>query len=246
MSRYSVILDANILFSGIKRDILLRVAMNGLYRPRWSSHVLGEVKFSLAKFRNASDEDIDTIISKLNKDFPDALIYGYKPLIAGLELPDANDRHILAAAIRGRCDGIVTENIRDFPKEVLGQYGLDVARTDDFLCYQMDIDEPMVIFSVLQVLHALKKKKKKKFSFTDYLSILRKDHLTGFANRLERLKEVFEFMGEGMREIIEEGAHLDEAKLAEVIPLDMHREKNQRQKEEEQKEPKEKKADTPD
>ena len=243
MSRYSVILDANILFSGIKRDILLRIATNGLYRPRWSSHVLGEVKFSLAKFRNASDEDIALLISTLNDDFPDALIYGYKSLITGLELPDANDRHILAAAIRGRCDGIVTENVRDFPKEVVGQYGLDVARTDDFLCYQLDIDEPMVIFAVLRNLYALRRKWKN-FSFTDYLRILRKDRLMGFADRLERLKDVIEFMEKEMRPLLEKDAPLDEANMGKVIPLDLHREKGE--KKEEGGETKEKKADTPD
>jgi hypothetical protein len=59
----------------------------------------------------------------------DAVVNGYEKLIPSLTLPDPKDRHILAAAIVGRCDVIVTQNLRDFPEEALSPFGGRALRT---------------------------------------------------------------------------------------------------------------------
>lgn len=63
----------------------------------------------------------------------DALVSGFEDLIEGLHLPDPNDRHVLAAAIRGKADVIVTANLRDFPANVLGQFGIEPQHPDAFI-----------------------------------------------------------------------------------------------------------------
>jgi len=69
----------------------------------------------------------------------DAKVTGYEPLIESLSLPDPNDRHVLAAAIRCNADAIVTFNLKDFPLDALAPYGIDVIHPDDFMYYQIDM-----------------------------------------------------------------------------------------------------------
>ena len=57
----------------------------------------------------------------------------YESLIPSLDLPDPDDRHVLAAAIVGRCDVIVPQNLKDFPANVLDRYGIDKQHPDEFL-----------------------------------------------------------------------------------------------------------------
>jgi hypothetical protein len=63
----------------------------------------------------------------------DSLVDGYRPLIPSLVLPDAGDRHVLAAAIVARCDLIVTQNLADFPREALQPFGIEAQHPDQFL-----------------------------------------------------------------------------------------------------------------
>ena len=69
----------------------------------------------------------------------ECLVTGYEPLLPALELPDPDDRHILAAAIAGRCDVIVTFNLRDFPEDAVSPYGIDVLHPDNVLSNYLDL-----------------------------------------------------------------------------------------------------------
>jgi hypothetical protein len=71
---------------------------------------------------------------------PDWKVEGYGDLVAGLMLPDADDRHVVAAAIRGHADCIITTNLKDFPSEYLSQFDLEVFHPDDFIVLQLDLD----------------------------------------------------------------------------------------------------------
>lgn len=75
-------------------------------------------------------------------------------MIDGLELPDPKDRHVLAAAIKTNANVIVTNNIKDFPKEYLASFGLTAKTADDFLTYIIDLnpDQALKAFKEL-VLH---------------------------------------------------------------------------------------------
>ena len=69
----------------------------------------------------------------------DALVTRYEDLIDGLHLPDPDDRHVLAAAIRGRADVIVTANLRDFPANILGEFGIEAQHPDAFILYLLNL-----------------------------------------------------------------------------------------------------------
>lgn len=81
----------------------------------------------------------------MNAHVRDCLVTDYEPLIESLTLPDKDDRHVLAAAIKGRCDLIVTMNIKDFPAEELDKYGIEAQHPDDFIFYLMDLVPEAVV-----------------------------------------------------------------------------------------------------
>ncbi len=72
----------------------------------------------------------------------------YESLIAGIELPDPNDRHVLAAAIKGQAQAIITYNLSDFPREKLDPFGVEAIHPDDFIVYQFDLNEAAVCRAV--------------------------------------------------------------------------------------------------
>lgn len=81
----------------------------------------------------------------MDKHAAEALVTGYEDLIPGLQLPDPDDRHVLAAAIRCQADVIVTINLRDFPPDVLGEFGLEAQHPDAFIGRLFDLSPELVI-----------------------------------------------------------------------------------------------------
>lgn len=79
---------------------------------------------------------------------PDSLIVGYEELIPTLTLPDPDDRHVLAAAIHGGADGIVTFNLKDFPSSVLDAYGIEAIHPDEFVVRLLESSPESVCFAV--------------------------------------------------------------------------------------------------
>lgn len=72
--------------------------------------------------------------------FPDAEVVHFEPLIEALYLPDANDRHLLVAAIRCQADMIVTANLKDFPAAALVPYEVEAQHPDDFVLNLIDLN----------------------------------------------------------------------------------------------------------
>jgi hypothetical protein len=95
-------------------------------------------------------------------------------LISGLSLPDENDRHILAAAIQGRVDVIVTWNIRDFPDDILSQHGIETQTPDEFISNLLDL-YPEEVCGVLQA--ARLRLKKPSATAEEYIQKLKKNEL---------------------------------------------------------------------
>jgi hypothetical protein len=118
----------------------------GAFRPLWSEAVEEEALRALCEIH--PDIDPSRFYSRfrsMNEAFEDARVSGWEPLVEGLELPDPNDRHVLAAAIRGRADVIVTENVRDFPTTALAPLGMEAVRLDDFLLSQFDLSVTVTV-----------------------------------------------------------------------------------------------------
>ena len=131
--RFVVVLDANVLYPFRVRDALLRFAEAGLFRARWSPLILDEWKRSLLEKRPDLEVSVNSQIAAMKQAFPESFVDGAEGLIDGLKLPDPDDRHVLATAIRTGAEHIVTENLRDFPDESLESFGITAVTADDFL-----------------------------------------------------------------------------------------------------------------
>ncbi len=118
MAGPTALLDANVLYPAGLRDLLLRLADRYLFAPLWSADIHAEWMRSLLAGRPDIDASVlDRPREVMDDHFPDALVDGYEDIAAGLDLPDPDDHHVLAAAIHGRANVIVTRNLRDFPAD---------------------------------------------------------------------------------------------------------------------------------
>jgi hypothetical protein len=179
---YTALLDACVLYSAPKTDLLLRLGLADLYRPRWTAEIHGEWMRSLAADRpDIGWERIQRRRTQMDAHARDALVTGHMDLVPSLELPDPNDRHVLAAAIVGRADVIVTDNIADFPPAALAAYGIDVQSPDEFLCHLLDLASAPVCRVVGELLGALGNPG---MSVEEYLHSLERHGLPGFAASL--------------------------------------------------------------
>lgn len=93
----------------------------------------------------------------MNEAVEDCLIHGYERIIESLVLPDVDDRHVLAAAIAGHADAIVTFNLKDFPAEAIDVHGIEVLHPDDFLVAQYGLDQIKVLGTVKAMRQRLKR-----------------------------------------------------------------------------------------
>jgi predicted nucleic acid-binding protein len=140
---YTAFLDTCTLFGGYLCDTLLRLAEADLYQPQWSPDVLDELRRNLLQ-RGLAETAVDHRINSMRRAFPEAEVIGYQALIPGLTCHE-KDRHVLAAAIRGNADAIITFNTRDFPTTSTQPYDIDVAHPDEFLLDRLDLDLDSII-----------------------------------------------------------------------------------------------------
>jgi predicted nucleic acid-binding protein len=136
---FVVILDANVLYPFRTRDVLLTFAQQGLFRARFTADIIEEWTGNLIANKPDLEESVRQQATIIATVFGDCLVEGYEPLIQGLNLPDRNDRHVLAAAIKCSAQIIVTENQKDFPTEILDQYGIEALGADDMLANTYDL-----------------------------------------------------------------------------------------------------------
>ncbi|MFI6815477.1 PIN domain-containing protein [Nonomuraea sp. NPDC050328] len=126
--------DANVLYGNEVRDLLIRVACSGLVRAHWSAEILDEVTRNLAANRpDIPSDKLSTLCKLMNAAIPGALVSGCEELTESLKLPDPDDRHVLATAIKAGAEVIVTSNLKDFPADVLATYGITAKSPDDFI-----------------------------------------------------------------------------------------------------------------
>jgi len=117
---------------------------------------------------------VERIRDLMNEHAPDCIVSNYEDLIPGLTLPDPDDRHVLAAAIRAGADAIVTFNLADFPQEVLAKYDIEAMHPDEFIDRLLDLDSEAVRAAVKLDRESLKKPPK---SVDEYLADLERQGL---------------------------------------------------------------------
>lgn len=179
---YTALLDACVLYSAPLRDLLLRLAVTDLYRAKWSADIHSEWMRKLATNRtDIPTARIERLRELMDSGVRDALVENYAHLVPTLVLPDPDDRHVLAAAIVGRADLIVTFNLADFPSAALEPYGVEVQHPDEFLCHQLDL-APDLVRSVVRELRAGLTNPPQ--AADEYLATLARHGLTAFADAL--------------------------------------------------------------
>jgi predicted nucleic acid-binding protein len=131
--------DANVLYPAPLRDLFIRLAHAGLVRARWTETIHDEwIRNVLADNPAVSPERLTRTRSLMNEAIRDCLVSGYEDLITSLSLPDPDDRHVLAAAIRAGAEVIVTFNLKDFPARILAGYNVEAMHPDDFIISLFD------------------------------------------------------------------------------------------------------------
>lgn len=131
---FTALYDANVLHPPGLRDLLVRLGQTGLFRARWSEKILDEmVRSILVRRPDLDPERLARTRSLMCDAVADCLVTGYEPLIDGLQLPDLDDRHVLAAAIRCSAQVIVTSNLDDFPPSALERFNIEAQAPDQFI-----------------------------------------------------------------------------------------------------------------
>ncbi|PAU86022.1 PIN domain-containing protein [Pseudomonas sp. WN033] len=145
-SPFTAIYDACVLYPAPLRDFLMWLGLSGRFRARWSRDIHEEWKRNLLLNRqDLTRAQLDRTSDLMDRAIPDGLVEGYEGLIAGLNLPDMNDRHVLAAAIRCGASVIVTFNERDFPDQALAPFGVESQHPDEFVDNLFDLDAAAVV-----------------------------------------------------------------------------------------------------
>lgn len=176
MSGFTAFYDANVLYPAELRNLLMHLAMTGLFRARWSDGVHEEWITALLRNRpDLSRDKLERTRMLMDRHAPDALVTGYEDLIEGLQLPDPGDRHVLAAAIRARADVIVTANVRDFPADILTPFEIEAQHPDDFVTQLLDLAPAIVPEAARRHRESLKNPAK---TIEEYLLTLERQGLT--------------------------------------------------------------------
>jgi predicted nucleic acid-binding protein len=150
----TVVYDACVLYSAPLRDLLMQLALEDIFCARWSDRIQEEwIRNLLANRSDLSREQLERTRQQMETHVIDCLITDYESIIETLELPDQNDRHVLAAAIRSHSSFIVTFNLADFPHAILKQHGVEAILPDDFIAR-------LIAFAPKKVLEAAHKRRR--------------------------------------------------------------------------------------
>jgi predicted nucleic acid-binding protein len=174
---FTALYDASVLYPAAVRNLLMRLALSGLFRARWSERIHDE--WTRAVLRDRPDltrEKLARTRALMDAHASDALVEGFEALIDTLALPDSDDRHVLAAAIHGRADVIVTANLRDFPAEALRPFGIAARHPDEFVLHLLDLAPAAVARAAREHRESLRSPPK---NVEIYLETLTRHGLTG-------------------------------------------------------------------
>lgn len=186
ISTFTAFFDSNVFYGARLRSLIVQLAQSGTFRARWSEHVHSEWIRNLIKKRtDLTVQSLERTRLAMDRAIPDCLVSDYESLIPSLGMPDENDRHILAAAIRVGADVIVTFNLKDFPDEILAGYGIHSKSPDEFI---LDLESlhPTILFDAVMAdrLHY----QNPAITIDQYLADLRKAGLPKTADFLNEIR----------------------------------------------------------
>jgi predicted nucleic acid-binding protein len=169
------VLDACVLYSALLRDLWMRLQLENAIQARWTHLIHDEwSRNALKNHPDSQPEQWQRIVELMDRYAGDAPVTGFEHLIETLQLPDPDDRHVLAAAIQARASAIITINLKDFPVSTLEPLGIRVVHPDDFLL-------EVIEFNLEAVLMALRKQrtqlKKPSMTASAFLGLFAKHNL---------------------------------------------------------------------
>lgn len=169
-SPYPVVLDACVLYPSLLRDLLMRLGIKGLYQPKWTQTIQEEWQRNLLQNRpDITSEQIKRTGQLMNQAIPDAMVTGYENLIEGINLPDPDDRHVAAAAIRCNAEVIVTLNLKDFPASRMVDFDIESLHPDEFISDLFDLNHALALQAVAEQRMSMRKPAR---SVDEYLAAL--------------------------------------------------------------------------
>lgn len=183
--RLVAILDACVLYPAPLRDLLLSLAQQELYRPKWSVLIQEEWRRNLLNNRpDLSEAQLNRTSKLMDNAFPDAEVRKFQQFIQSIELPDPDDRHVLAAGISCHADVIVTFNLKDFPDASLQEYAIEAVHPDQFVADLVNFDEEN---SATAFHHQVERLKDPPKSPDDVLNALKQNELHKTVNLLTQV-----------------------------------------------------------
>lgn len=188
MSKFTVIYDACVLYPAPLRDTLMRLALTDLFKAYWTDQIHEEWIRAVLRQGKHSRQALERTRDLMDRHARDPKVTGYQSLIDGLTLPDPDDRHVLAAALRCNADAIVTFNLKDFPAEILSPYGIEALHPDDFIYYQLDMAPPECCRALKRQRESLRHPPK---TVEEFLADLQTQQLP---QTVSRLREFAEFL----------------------------------------------------
>lgn len=160
-NRFTAFTDACVLVAPLKRNMLLTLAAAEFFRVRWSACVLDEVERAVRALREkkgitTAAADAARARQAMEAAFEEASVTGFEPRLSEWPgLPDANDAHVIAAAVHAGADIIVTDNLRDFPPDILAELGIEARSADMFLADTIDLDQARAVHALAEMRHRL-------------------------------------------------------------------------------------------
>ena len=169
-SHFTVVYDACVLYPAPLRDLLMHLALSDLYRARWSDLIHDEwTRNVLANRKDLNSDQLNRTRQLMNANVRDSLVAGFEYLIPSIELPDPDDRHVVAAAIHSGASLIVTFNLKDFPTDALKPYNLAAQHPDDFIVDLLDLHPASVLEAAASHRRSLKNPPKTADEYLDTL-----------------------------------------------------------------------------
>jgi PIN domain len=149
------VLDASVLYQELVRNLLLWIAAEGGLAPFWTERILEETRSSLIKDGILTAAQWERLRAAMQAAFPDAMLDQTTADAIEDEMPnDEKDRHVLAAAVTGGIDLIVTHNLRHFEEADLATVGKQALSPDQLLC-ELLATEPALIHAAMEQLTAV-------------------------------------------------------------------------------------------
>ena len=146
----------------------MQLASSDLYRAHWTSDIHDEWIRNLLKNRDdLTIVQLTRTRELMDAGVPDCLVKDYHNLIPTLELPDPDDRHVLAAAIVAKANVIVTCNLRDFPDKNLAKYNIKAQHPDKFIAHLIDLKPFRVCAAVALIRKRLKNPPRSALEYID-------------------------------------------------------------------------------